>query len=69
MPVKQASSEDAGRIESLRELLSLVVANTKRENAGKAPAASKEDKALTQHIGILLGRTPTPEEVAHAKRF
>jgi hypothetical protein len=54
------------KINSLKSLLDLVVENTKKEFRGRAGNTEKEQRLLTNHMEILLGRKPKQEEL---KRF
>jgi len=56
-------------IESLRELLSLVVANTKREMQGKPANTTREEKLLQAHVERVLGRKPEPSELARVRQY
>jgi hypothetical protein len=60
---------ESRKVESLRELLSLVVTNTKREMQGKTSNSSREDKAVENHLAILLGRKPEAAELKTALRY
>ena len=60
--MNQAITE-SDKIKSLRELLSIVVENTKRANQAKAAKADKEERALFKHVTILLGREPHGSEL------
>jgi len=62
-------SPESEKIENLRQLLSLVVENTKREMQGKRGQADKEAKLIERHVQCLLGRAANPAELALAKRF
>jgi hypothetical protein len=56
-------------ISALRDLLSLVVENTKRSASNKPAKDKQEASATAKALTLLLGRKPTPDEVAAARRF
>jgi hypothetical protein len=58
--------EERNRIESLRELLSIVVTNTKRDMQGKTTQAEREEKRMKAHLTFLLGREPSKAELEAA---
>lgn len=58
---------DTDKINALRKLTGTVVENTKREIEGKNANASKESRAVSAVLEILLGRSATPEEVQFAQ--
>lgn len=63
-----AENEPRKRIDTLRELLSLVVENTKRTNANR-PLKKGEDTKRKSILAALLGRRPTEDELALAGRY
>jgi hypothetical protein len=60
---------DAEKIEKLRKLLTNVVTNTKKSMIGKPANASSEQRANQKLLEALLGREPTPAEIALSQTY
>lgn len=60
---------DSEKIDALRTLLSTVVSNTKSEIHSKPVKVAKELKSTTEVLKLMLGRTPTPDEIALASTY
>ena len=52
------------RVSNLKELLSIVVSNTKKEVAGGKGQFAAEKIALAKTLRDLIGRKPSKEELA-----
>ena len=62
-------NDDSKRIAQLRKLGSVIVANVKREMAGRGSNLPKEQRAIKQVLTSLLGRKPTEDELKNACTF
>lgn len=55
--------EDEVKVTELRELISAIVENTKKESQGNSGSPTREKRAASKVLGRLLGRRPRSAEV------
>jgi hypothetical protein len=65
----QAQTNEGDKIESFRQLLSVITNNTKLEYEGKKAKTGVEGDLIKKNLALLLGRNPTAQELARAKQY
>jgi hypothetical protein len=58
--------DDVKKVDAVRLLKSVVSNNTKQAHSGRKEDAAREKRATIQVLTLVLGRTPSPEEIALA---